>query len=159
FLQGQEVTTGLFWEWGALESLSFLPRVRAGRLVLSLARWRVGKDEIEHLTTAEGTQRYRRVQRWRRDRKLPRYVQMMQGDNALPLDLDNVLSVETFLHLLKKRRRRVLVEFFPEPERLCARGPEGRFVHELIVPFLRTRQRRRHEQRLASLSAEPSAAI
>ncbi len=27
---------------------------------------------------------------------------------------------------------------FPGPDRLCAQGPEGRFVHELILPFVRT---------------------
>ena len=32
----------------------------------------------------------------------------------------------------------MLFEFFPEPDELCARGPEGRFVHELIVPFVRS---------------------
>ncbi|HEV7519039.1 MAG TPA: thiopeptide-type bacteriocin biosynthesis protein, partial [Thermoanaerobaculia bacterium] len=28
------------------------------------------------------------------------------------------------------------IEFFPGPDQLCARGPEGRFVHELIVPLV-----------------------
>jgi hypothetical protein len=29
---------------------------------------------------------------------------------------------------------------FPAPDQLCAHGPEGRFVHELIVPFVRQPQ-------------------
>lgn len=28
---------------------------------------------------------------------------------------------------------------FPGPDKLCARGPEGRFVHELVIPFVRCR--------------------
>jgi thiopeptide-type bacteriocin biosynthesis protein len=28
---------------------------------------------------------------------------------------------------------------FPGPDELCARGPEGRFLHELVVPFVRSR--------------------
>jgi thiopeptide-type bacteriocin biosynthesis protein len=30
-----------------------------------------------------------------------------------------------------------LVELFPPPDALCVRGPEGRFVHELVIPLIR----------------------
>jgi thiopeptide-type bacteriocin biosynthesis protein len=56
---------------------------------------------------------------------------------VLPVDLDNVLSVESFVALVKEREDATLQEIFPGPEKLCAYGPEGRFVHEIIVPFLR----------------------
>ncbi len=55
----------------------------------------------------------------------------------LPFDFDNVLCVETFAHLVKAREEAELVEMFPAMDQLCAQGPEGRFVHELIVPFVR----------------------
>jgi thiopeptide-type bacteriocin biosynthesis protein len=55
----------------------------------------------------------------------------------LPLDLDNVLAVDTLVELIKGRDQARLVELFPGPDQLLARGPEGRFVHELVVPFVR----------------------
>jgi hypothetical protein len=61
---------------------------------------------------------------------------LADGDNELPVDLDNVLSVETFVELVKDREQASLVEL-PGPGQLYARGPEGRFVHELVIPFVR----------------------
>jgi thiopeptide-type bacteriocin biosynthesis protein len=77
------------------------------------------------------------VQGWRAKQRLPRYVALADGDNQLVIDLDNVLSVEALAHQVRGRRRAALVEMFPGPDELCASGPEGRFVHEVIVPFVR----------------------
>ena len=57
---------------------------------------------------------------------------------ARKIRLSNVLSVESFVHLVKDRKDATLIEMFPGPDELCARGPEGRFVHELVVPFVGT---------------------
>jgi thiopeptide-type bacteriocin biosynthesis protein len=70
---------------------------------------------------------------------MPRYVSLEDGENLLPIDLDNVLGVETLVQLIKDRPSATLVEMFPGPDGLCAEGPEGRFVQELVVPFVRSR--------------------
>ncbi|MGH3994155.1 MAG: thiopeptide-type bacteriocin biosynthesis protein, partial [Pseudonocardiaceae bacterium] len=138
----QGVATGLGWGWGALERSAFLPRVTAGRLVLSLARWRLGQKHLEELGKARGVALYRAVQSLRERLGLPRLVALADGDNVLPVDLDNVLSIESFVRLVKERPEAVLTELFAgSPEELCVHGPEGRFVHELIVPFVRKEAR------------------
>jgi thiopeptide-type bacteriocin biosynthesis protein len=61
----------------------------------------------------------------------------MVGDNQeIPIDLESVLSVEVLLSLARDRESLELREMLPGPEALCARGPEGRYVHELLVPFV-----------------------
>ena len=137
-LQAQGSSSYLGWDWGPLVSATFLPRVSYGRLVFSSARWTVSSDELKPLGRSRGAERFRAVQSLRAKRRLPRIVVLAEGDNLLPVDLDNVLSVESFVHLVKDRGEARLAEMFPGPEELCARGPEGRFVHELIVPFVRT---------------------
>ncbi|MDQ2869504.1 MAG: lantibiotic dehydratase, partial [Acidobacteriota bacterium] len=137
-LQGQEATGSLGWDWGPLWSAPFLPRVVCGRIVLSLAQWNVSKEELKRLAGSRGAERFRMVQSWRAKLGLPRLIVLADGDNRLPIDLANVLSVESFAHLIKDRDEAVLVEMFPGPDELCARGPEGRFLHELVVPFVRT---------------------
>jgi thiopeptide-type bacteriocin biosynthesis protein len=137
-LQGQDTAGGLAWNWGPLWSAPFLPRVVCGRLVLSPAQWTVGKEELKRLGESRGTKRFRVVQSWRAERGVPRLVLLADGDNRLPIDLANVLCVEDFVHLIKDREESRLIEMFPGPDELCARGPEGRFVHELVVPFVRT---------------------
>jgi thiopeptide-type bacteriocin biosynthesis protein len=145
-LQLQGVATGLSWAWGPLESARYLPRVSCGRLVLARARWLADYKEIEALQqAARGAAQFQAVQKWRTRRKLPRLVALAEADNELEVDFDNVLSIEAFLHSASTSIRRWrtaarLVEIFPAPDELCAAGPEGRFTHELIVPFTRARQ-------------------
>ncbi|MEA2562918.1 MAG: lantibiotic biosynthesis protein [Acidobacteriota bacterium] len=138
-LQGQGVLGGVGWNWGPLESAAFLPRVKSGRLVLERARWRLAEEEIKTLTRDSGATRFAAVQRWRAERRLPRRVLLGDGDNELLVDFDNLLSVEAWLDVIEGRRDALLFELFPRPEELCARGPEGRFIHELVVPFVRAR--------------------
>jgi lantibiotic biosynthesis protein len=136
-LQTQNRLPGVAWNWGALESAPFLPRVTFGRLVLAQARWLVSKEELQKLNAASAQARFQAVQQWRAARKLPRYVVLADDDNTLPIDLENTLSVDAFIQIVKERSRAVLRELWPAPEQLCARGAEGAFVHELIVPFIR----------------------
>jgi len=136
-LQWQGTVAGLRWDWGPFESEAFLPRVVSGRVILSRARWRLAGPELEALRAPSGAERFRAVQQWRTRQRVPRFVTLADADNELVIDLDNALAVETFTRLLKKRRQGRVVEMFPEPGELCARGPEGRFVHELVVPFVR----------------------
>ncbi len=137
-LQGQGSTRGLGWDWGPLGSASHLPRVICGRLVLAPEQWNVGSEELKRLATERGARRFRAVQAWREERGLPRIVVLADGDNRLPVDFTNVLSVESFLHLIQERPEARLTEMFPGPDELVASGPEGRFVHELIVPFVQS---------------------
>jgi thiopeptide-type bacteriocin biosynthesis protein len=64
-------------------------------------------------------------------------VALVEGDNELAFDLERVLCVELLLENLKLRGSVTLTEIFPEPNEMPARGPEGRFVHEIIVPCVR----------------------
>ena len=125
------------WIWGALDSAPFLPRVVHGRSILARARWRVDKETIAAFTKGALAERVLALHRWRADNHLPRFVALADSDNELPIDFENVLSVEAFLQIVKKREAFVLFEMFPGAGALCAYGPEGQFVHEIIVPFVR----------------------
>ncbi len=151
----QGVAAALRWDWGALGTAPFLPRVRYGRLVLSQASWRIPVDDLKRLSQTSGADRYRAVQQWRARRRLPRLVQLMDSDQSLTVDLDNLLSIESFVHLVKARPEVVLQELFPGSDELIARGPEGRFIHELVVPFVRMQR----ETVTPEAAAAPSAII
>lgn len=138
-IQGQGTTADrLSWDWGSLEEAAVLPRVVAGRLMLALAQWRAAREELQVLVQAQGADRYRAVQIWRARRRLPRWVQLAERDNTLPIDLNNTLSIDAFLDGVKGREQVILLEMFPSPDELCVQGPEGRFVHQLVVPFVRS---------------------
>ena len=138
-VQQQGVAHGVLWSWGVWSQAPFTPRVRLGRLVLTRARWRVEPAELRALAAApDDAGRWRAVQAWRARRGLPRWVALSEYDNELLVDLDNVLALDSFLETAKGRPEVLLIEPFvtpDEPGRLCARGPEGAFVHELFIPF------------------------
>jgi thiopeptide-type bacteriocin biosynthesis protein len=125
------------WSWGPLEAASFLPRVTVGRVVLSLARWNISQDELDSLAATTSTDRFLAVQSLRAKRDLPRWVAHIDEDNVLPVDLDNALAVESWARLVKGRASARLHEVLPHADELVAYGPEGAFVHELVVPFTR----------------------
>jgi thiopeptide-type bacteriocin biosynthesis protein len=154
-LQSHCLATQLSWDWGLLRGLSFLPRVRYGRVILARATWSVKQDELQSiLGPGRGVERYRRVQQWRTERKLPRFVVMLSGDNHLPIDLDSVVAVDTMLDLARRQGQISLGEMFPAPGDNVARGPEGRFMTEIVVPF----SAREPQRRVVRLPARESVA-
>jgi thiopeptide-type bacteriocin biosynthesis protein len=161
-LQGQGVLGGMSWSWGALDGASFLPRVTAGRLVLTRASWWMTETEIKPLAKAQGAARYAAVQTWREKRGLPRLIALVDADNELLVDLENVLSIDTFLDVIEERDRARLVEIFPGPDELPATGPEGRFLHEILVTYERKPREVQAQPAMAAerpLTAPPSPMI
>ena len=137
-LQMQHNVGGLAWNWGAMERLPFLPAIRVGRVVLAHARWRLERKQLEALGKAKGAQRFAAVQQLRGELRMPRFVGLVDGDNVLPIDLDNALCVETLVDLVEKRPSCTLREIEGSLDELLAQGPEGRFVHEIVLPLVRT---------------------
>ena len=115
------------WDWGPLAQAPYLPRVSSGRLVFSRATWNLEKAELSKLNQPASDGRFQAVQQLRVAYHLPRWTVLWDADNALPVDFDNCLSVENFVHLVHQRSSIELSELYPEPDQLPARGPEGRF--------------------------------
>ena len=139
-MQMQGVAYVLSWNWGVLDQAGFLPRVVSGNIVFSLARWRLTKEGIAELSKPQGLDRLRAVDQWRKKKKVPRFVYLAETDNQLLIDFDNVLSVEAFVEYIKKRPEVKLVEMLQNPQDLCVQGPEGTFVNEVVIPFVRNRK-------------------
>ncbi len=125
------------FSWGPLESLDHLPRLTCGRVVLALARWRLNANEIKSLNSRERSTTFCAIQELRRKRGLPRWIVLQEIDNALAVDLENPLSVDAFVHVLKRKQQAIVLEMYPTPEQLCVSSPEGHFFHELNVPMVR----------------------
>ncbi len=126
------------WTWGPLDAAPFLPRVRKGRAILSLARWRLREAEIAELRAAgRGPALVRAIRRLRAARGLPRRVVFERLDDMLPLDLEDALCLDVLGRVLAKDPKRAdFAELVPGPEQLVTTGPDGEYLHELVVPFV-----------------------
>jgi thiopeptide-type bacteriocin biosynthesis protein len=137
-LQRQGVSSVAAWTWGALGGSSRLPRVTIGRTVLATRSWSWDGPTVASLkaVAAKPFAEQRGVLDRLRERDgIPRWIALVDGDNALPIDLESELLVDTFLQTVKQRDAVRIGELFAAPDELCTTSPEGRFVHEIIVPF------------------------
>jgi thiopeptide-type bacteriocin biosynthesis protein len=123
--------------WGPFEGAPFLPRVRAGSAVLSPATWTLSKADLAPLARGAAAERVDAAAKLRERTHLPRWVGLRDGDNVLPVDLAHPLHLDSLAQLVKSRDVATLVELAISPEETCALGPEGRFAHEIVVPFVR----------------------
>jgi thiopeptide-type bacteriocin biosynthesis protein len=116
-LAGQD-GAGIRWSWGSLADAAFLPRVRAGDVVLSRARWVTTPDQLfaPHL-------------------RMPRWVVIAEDDMDLPIDRDNPLARAMLDRWVRSRDRVAIEEMYPPPDELAVRGADGAYAHELSIMF------------------------
>ncbi|MGZ3439615.1 MAG: lantibiotic dehydratase [Polyangia bacterium] len=142
-LQLQAVQPAAPWSWGpALARAPFLPRVRYGRVILALRTWRLPGDRLTGVRKLHGAARVMAMRGLRKEQRIPRHVCLVDGDNVLPVDLENVLSLDGLLTACKGMTAAQLREPFAGPDGLIARGGDGAFHHELLIPLVRPAKER-----------------
>jgi len=136
-VQSEGTASWLGWSWAPFDDAPFRPRVRWGRLVLARASWRLGEPELRALDQGGEVERWRSVQALRDRLELPRWVTVVDSDNLLAIDLDNPISVDVFVRLVRRREQVLLEELYPGPDELIAAGPDGMRAVEIVVPLTR----------------------
>lgn len=131
FLEREAVASFASWSWGALENSTFLPRVTYRGLVLARARWQLGGTAaglgavIQAKTDAEAFSAMAEV---RAKHHLPRHIGLVDGENVLPLDLENIMCIDL---LRGQKHGAVLSELGARQS--VVNGPEGAYAAELQV--------------------------
>lgn len=138
FLQQQGVHGALSWSWGALNALSFLPRVTHDHMILERASWKLDIENVKSLAKLSDFRQFKAIQELRERFALPRWVSVAEADNEIPFDLNCPLSVAVLCRELYKyksaiRLHEVLSEQFGTP--LTINGES--YANELLIPFVR----------------------
>lgn len=132
-LQHQHGRSSLLFIWGALSKLEHLPRVMYKNIIFSNERWLI---RCEHLPFKRGGITLEKLQEWTKSLRLPKYVQLVAGDNKLLVDTAAVISVEAMLSELGNAHEFILEEFIP-----CqgvTRGVDNKdYMNECIVPMVK----------------------
>ncbi len=135
-LQYQGQTASAVWTWPpAMRQLPFLPRLTHSRMILSFARWRIEREEIAELCAIDPARLFAKVNTWRNDRRMPRFVRLLESDYHIPIDFENILSVRCMLRSIR-RSAFVYVEEMPFVHELCVTSGTERFQHEITLPFV-----------------------
>ncbi|MFO0666697.1 MAG: lantibiotic dehydratase [Polyangiaceae bacterium] len=122
------------FHWGAFSEAPFLPRVRFEQHILSPMKWRVTKEQTRPILDGKTvTERWNAVQKLRADLGLPRHILFAEhSDNLLPVDLDDVLSVEAWLSTAREDMPLI------EHNRLGGVVGPTAFHHEMVFPLVST---------------------
>jgi thiopeptide-type bacteriocin biosynthesis protein len=125
------------FSWGAAASFPYLPRVRCGRIVLSLAQWRLRAEAFSHDLDDPSSFRIA-LDAWRDRWDAPATLVLAVGDHRLPLDLTRAGDADELRRTLRSRDSVVVQESFPHSDHTWLTDTSGRrFAAELVVPLIR----------------------
>jgi hypothetical protein len=121
-------------------------------IILSLAKWTVKTADFIKLLGLDDKKQdkndvrlqlseiaIQNLKQWRNEKQIPRYVVLPDGDNALFVDMENHLSLQTLLSVIKKRSLFQLEEFPFEKEKAVVKDGAGQsFTNEFIFGFYKS---------------------
>jgi thiopeptide-type bacteriocin biosynthesis protein len=122
------------FDWGAAARLPFLPRVRSGRTVLSPARWRLAATALPG-RQASWPQWAAVLHAWAGQRRVPRLVHLVEGDQRLPLDLAEPAHCAVLRAHLASTAHAIVAEAPADSDH----GWSGGRPHEIIIPLTAAR--------------------
>ncbi len=132
--QNQQKHLGFSWHRSVVE-FPFLPRVVYNDIVLSKARWFLDKEVIEVWVECANTTKneFRNlIEGWRKKYHVPNYIQFVEGDNKLLINLENDDCLSLFITHIKGKERCVLEEFLYEAQGLVEK--KGRYyTNECVI--------------------------
>lgn len=127
--------TTMIWDWGPLNVLKYLPRVKYKNIIVHQARWLVDEKDIED-SLKESDLVHETILKWQQKNKIPNRVVYAEGDNELMIDFLEEKGRELFLHYLKRYKRIKLHEFLFTEENAVVHNEQGQpFTNELIIPL------------------------
>jgi thiopeptide-type bacteriocin biosynthesis protein len=141
----------LRWNWGVLEEAPFLPRVEYKNSILTCAQWNIRADSNRLLNDELLCRDLERL-------KVPHLVAIIENNSeGLMLDLRTPICRALLLQELRTKANVRLVEFFPLPENTALRSAEGGYIHDFILPLVRTKSIKPVRQ-ISSLAETTSSA-
>jgi len=123
------------WSWGVLDSRPFLPRVSYGKFILARARWILTREDVKDCEKKNDEEAMRVFSIVQKNKNLPDYVLISQGDNELLLHLKNIFCIRLLLSEISKNQNVMLAETLDMPQQCWITSPDGRHAGEFIFAF------------------------
>lgn len=147
-LQSQNQRSSIGFNWGSLMKKNmFLPRVEYKEFILSKARWKITKENSRFLFEKEydENEMLEKVKKWRAKFQIPKFVQLIDYDNTLLINLENTSSVGMLLNIIKTRQLFTLEEFLFTGESL-AQSDEENYTNQFVFSFYNDHKLKRSQE-------------
>lgn len=125
----QKTRASLFFDWGGLSQIyDFLPRVEYDNIILTKAQWKINSEQIKifnSIILSENIEHlFQKIEEWRKLKQIPQWIQWMQGDNTLVVNLQNFDLVQMFFSSVKNEREIIIEEFL--------HNEKSDYVHQFV---------------------------
>lgn len=117
-LHRQNIRAAINFNWGDLKIIyQFLPRVEYKNIILSKAWWKITEKEFTQFSIFKNDemgnkeQLLSEIRTWRNKRLIPQWIQWVQSDNKLTINLENYDLVKVFINTVKKSKSIIIEEF------------------------------------------------
>ncbi len=136
-LQQQDLRSSIGFYWGGMmEKNTFLPRVEYKEFIFSKARWKITTKSINSLLESidNNQNNVAEVVKWRSKLQIPQYVQLIDNDNTLLINLENMPSVKMLFSIVKNRTQFILEEFLFTEESIL-KSQKKNYSNQFVFSF------------------------
>lgn len=139
-LQGQSKNSISSFSWGVLENhYDYFPRVLYSGVVLSKAKWIINYDELQEFAKSTLTdEEQNNFKSWKQNKRIPQYVNVVNGDNTLLLDLNVEIGIKLFLKSIKPNSRIILEEFLFHENSVVKDENSNSFANQFVLSFYKS---------------------
>lgn len=134
-LQHDDENFGMGWNWGALNHLTYLPRIQFKKIVLKRARWLVrGEADLKSPKSLDDF--IAAFKEFKVLNKVPKYFFLIDGDNEILLDSENVWCCRIlFAHISKKNNATLEEDLFNKDNLVVQDSSGNGYYNEIVVPL------------------------
>lgn len=128
------------FNWGVLEThYNFFPRVIYDDVILSKAKWIIKNEEIIHFYKMNTNILEEEFPKFKRNRKIPQYVNWVNFDNTLLLNLETQIGITLFLKSVKNQEKIILEEFLFVEKSIIQDTMNNDFCNQIILSYYKER--------------------
>lgn len=132
-LQAQNKRTSIGFRWNSIfRNQQFLPRVEFENIIFSKARWNIEVESFKKILTKNNI--IKKIKTWQKKMQIPQFVQLVEGDNKLLINLKNENSVRMLYSSVRNRKKFVLEEFLFVDNRIV-KGKDNDYCNQFVVSF------------------------
>ena len=131
-LQGQNTHPVYKFDWGVLRyHFDDFPRVVYKDVILAKAKWHVHFDTFETIYFETN------FKDWKTKKQIPRYVNIVSGDNTLLLDLEQEICFKILKKTAKSNKKVILEEFLFTNDSVVKDEEGNQYANQFVVSFYR----------------------
>ncbi|MNY15751.1 hypothetical protein D3C86_1489790 [compost metagenome] len=128
------------FNWGVLGThYDFFPRVIYDDVILSKAKWIIRNEEINHFYKMDQNILVEEFLKFKTNRKIPQYVNWVDFDNTLLLNLETQIGIILFLKSVKNQEKIILEEFLFAEKSIVQDTMNNDFCHQIILSYYKER--------------------